>query len=297
MRELVNINGRIQNRDQAVLSVFDRGFLYGDSVYETVRTYEGIPFLLDRHLKRLTASAERIALPGPSEAYISREVSRTREQAGEGEWLIRIVVTRGETPYWPEGRPVGLDPAAFQKPNLIVYLVPFLEGIPELQESGVAVSIVPIRRNSTASLDPRIKSSNQLNNILAVAAASRDSSYEAIMLNPEGFVAEGASSNLFIVRNGELMTPPLGAGILEGITREVVFQLAGELGMPFREVDFLPQDLRDAEEAFLTSSIKEIMPIVRCNGRPVGSGRPGRQSVKLLERFHEMVRTSHRSHR
>ena len=111
MREIVNINGRIHNREQAVLSVFDRGFLYGDSVYETVRTYEGVPFLLDRHLKRLTASADRISIPCPPETRISGEVARTREKAGEGEFLIRIVVTRGETPAWPEGRPVGLDPA------------------------------------------------------------------------------------------------------------------------------------------------------------------------------------------
>ena len=171
MRELVNINGEILGRDRAVLSIFDRGFLYGDSVYETLRTYGGIPFLQGRHLRRLAASAEKITIPIPDLKKIAREIERTCGAADPGEYLVRVVVTRGEGPIWPVGPSVGLDPSLCKSPNLLVYVVPFPQRIESLQETGVTVSIVPIRRNPRVSLDHSIKSSNQLNNILAGGSA------------------------------------------------------------------------------------------------------------------------------
>ncbi|MBI4161496.1 MAG: aminotransferase class IV [Acidobacteria bacterium] len=292
MRELVNLNGEIRARERAVISVFDRGFLYGDSVYETLRTYGQVPFLLERHLDRLAASAGRIGIPVPDRGRIGSEAAHTCSAADPGEYLVRIVVTRGEGPAWPEGPPVGLDPSPCRRPNLVIFVVPFPEGIEALQERGVAVSIVPVRRNPAVALDPSIKSSNQLNNILAVAARGR-SAFEAIMRNPQGYVAEGASSNVFIVRGGEAWTPPLAAGILEGITREVVLRLAADAGIPAREADILPEDLVGAEECFLTSTIKEVMPIVDCDGRRIGSGRPGPVTRELQGRFRALVAASH----
>lgn len=293
MRVLVNINGTIAGRDGAMLSVFDRGFLYGDSVYETLRTYGQIPFMLDRHLDRLAASAARIALPPPDRDRITAEVLRTCRAADPGEYFVRVVVTRGEGPIWPQGPPVGLNPSTCRRPNLVIYVLPFPEDIERLQETGIAVSIVPIRRNPRVSLDPSIKSSNQLNNILAVAAAARDRAFEAIMRNPEGFIAEGASSNVFIVRGPELWTPPLAAGILEGITREVILPMARELGYPVRETDFEPADLAGADECFVTSTIKEVMPVVECDGVPVGSGQPGPRTRQLQQQFRRHVAACH----
>lgn len=293
MKEIVNINGEILGRDRAVLSIFDRGFLYGDSVYETLRTYDGIPFLQDRHLRRLAASAERITIPLPGSKEIAREIERTCQAAEPGEYLVRVVVTRGEGPIWPAGPAVGLDPSLCKSPSLLVYVIPFPRKIEALQKTGVPVSIVPIRRNPRVSLDPSIKSCNQLNNILAVVAASQKAAFEAIMRNPAGYVAEGASSNVFIARGGEIWTPPLAAGILEGITREVILELARDLGITVREQDFLPQDLLDSEECFLTSSLKEVLPVVECDGHPIGSGRPGPLTIRLLEKYREMVRISH----
>jgi branched-chain amino acid aminotransferase len=293
MRVLVNINGNIVGRDQAMLSVFDRGFLYGDSVYETLRTYDQVPFMMDRHLDRLAASAQRIAIPLPDPGHIAAEVRRSCRAAEPGEYFVRVVVTRGEGPVWPQGAPVGLDPATCQNPNLVIYVLPFPEQIADLQKNGIAVSIVPIRRNPRVALDPSIKSCNQLNNILAVAAASRDHAFEAIMRNPEGYIAEGASSNVFIFRNGELWTPPLAAGILEGITREVILRTARENGVTVRESDFLPEDLAAAEECFVTSTIKEVMPVVECDGRPIGSGRPGPRTLQLQRQFRRWVASCH----
>jgi branched-chain amino acid aminotransferase len=293
MRVLANINGKILGRGEAVLSVFDRGFLYGDSVYETLRTYGQIPFMLDRHLERLAASASRIGIPLPDRDGITAEALKTCRAADAGEYFVRIVVTRGEGPIWPQGAPVGLDPSTSRHPNLVIYVLPFPEGIEKLQQNGIAVSIVPIRRNPRVSLDPSIKSSNQLNNILAVAAAARDHAFEAIMRNPEGYVAEGASSNVFIFRGPDLWTPPLAAGILEGITREVILRIARQEKIPVREIDFQPEDLTGAEECFVTSTIKEVMPVVECDGVPIGSGQPGPRTRQLQLQFRRQVASGH----
>jgi branched-chain amino acid aminotransferase len=283
---LVNIDGALLPPERATVSVFDRGFLYGDSVYETLRTYRGKVFELERHLARLRRSARLIGMDLPwDDARLRAEIERTVREAGNPESYMRVVVSRGA------GR-FGLDPTLADRALPIVIVRP-LEAPPrESYERGVAVAIVSVRRNMREAIDPQAKTGNYLNSVLALAEARAAGAHEAILLDAEGLVAEGASSNVFCVRGGFLLTPPLSIGILDGVTRAIVLELAsgpGEAHVPEREAKLKPRDLYTASEVFITSTTRELLPVVEVvyegERHRVGDGRPGPVWRELLERF------------
>lgn len=279
------MSGHILEPEAARISVFDRGFLYGDSVYETVGTFRGRLFALGEHLNRLEQSAHRIALVLPPRAEIEAAVRQTVAAAGNPESRVRIVVTRGV------GRSGDLDPGTASQPQLIVIVQPLNPPAPHLFEEGVAVEVVSITRNHPGALDPAVKSGNYLNNVLAVgqARARRPDVHEAILCSPDGFIAEGATSNVFAVVDGVLLTPALSVGILAGITRSKVLAIAREIGAPCLETSFPREDLLRAEEAFITSSARGILPVTRIDGQPVGSGKPGPVTKRLMEAYQRRV--------
>jgi branched-chain amino acid aminotransferase len=284
MAAIVNVNGRVFDQERAVISVFDHGFLYGEGIYETLRTYNGQPFLFDRHMRRLRNSANMLALDVPlSNADMDRRFRETMEAArlGDGperEAYIRILVTRGigELTY---------DPAACPTPSVVVIVKPNVSPPREVFERGVMVSLVAVVRNHPGSVNPLIKSNNLLNNALAMQQAFRSGGYEGIMRNYRGELAECTQSNLFIVKNDVALTPPLDAGLLPGITREFLFELGAESNIVVREQVLRDADLFGADEAFLTSTTREIVPIVQVDDRTVGSGVPGPVTRSLLDAY------------
>jgi branched-chain amino acid aminotransferase len=281
--ERISVNGTITPPEEARVSPLDRGFLFGDSVYETLRTYGGRPFRLDRHLERLRRSAEALAIPHErAPVDVGREIERTLASAANDESAVRVVLSRGPGP-------IGYDPEACGPPTVVIYVRP-CPPIPDAWwREGIDVAIVRVTRNASTSLDPAIKCSNLLNNFLAWREARRLGAYEPILPNLEDRLAEGASSNLFLVRGGRLLTPPLSEGILGGITREAVLDLARQHGLPAAEEALGPDDLRRADEAFITSTLKGILPVRRCDGWPVHDGRPGPVTRRLMGLYEALV--------
>jgi branched-chain amino acid aminotransferase len=282
MAATVNVNGRVYDQDHAVISIFDHGFLYGEGVYETLRTYNGRPFLFERHMRRLRNSAGMLALPVPmSDTDIASRFRDTIEQAGLGpgqEAYIRILITRG----------IGdltYDPAATPRPSVVVIVKPHEDLPAGALERGVSAVLVPIVRNHPESVNPLIKSNNLLNSALAMQEAVRRGAFEGIMRNYRGELAECSTANLFIVKDGIAATPPLDAGLLPGITREFLFEVGRDIGIQVREQVLRDDDLFGADEAFLTSTTREVVPIVRVDDRTIGSGTPGRITTSLLEGF------------
>ena len=277
----VGIDGVIHDERTAVVPVFDRGFLYGDSVYEVTRTAGGRPVDLERHLERLDRSATAILLGPLDLGLVGRELAATLAAAGNPESYIRIVVTRG-------AGEMGLDPALADRPRRIVIVRPLKLPDRALYEQGAAVALVAVRRNLRRAVDPAVKSGNYLNNIMALAEAKRAGAYESIMCNAEGRVVEGSSSNLFVARGGELCTPALEDGLLDGITRRRVIELLHGAGREMAEAHLAPDDVRRADEAFITSSVRGVMPVVKVDGAAVGGGAPGpitREAMALYARF------------
>ena len=284
MAATVSVNGRITGERDAVISVFDHGFLYGEGVYETLRTYGRKPFLYDRHLRRLRRSADLIALPIPfSDADLDVHIRATMAAADfRGEAYIRILVTRG----------IGdltYDPAATPQPSVVIIVKPQVDPPPEVYRDGVTVVLVDIVRNHPASVNPMIKSNNLMNSALAMQEAIRRGGYEAVMRNFKGELAECAVANLFVVRDGAVLTPPLTAGLLPGITREYLFELGQHHGVDVREATLRDEDLFGAQEAFLTGTTREIVPIVRVNERVIGDGTPGPVTRTLLDAFRRSI--------
>jgi branched-chain amino acid aminotransferase len=259
------LDGRIVSESEAVVSVYDHGLLYGDGIYETVRAYEGVVFMLDRHIERLRRSASLIKLGLPEDVYIKNAVSLALEANRLVDAYVRITVSRGKGP-------IGLDPGLCPKPTFIVFAEPFKPYPESLYRQGVRLVISRIRRNLSDAIDPKIKSLNFLNNILAKIEAKDREAYEAVMLNAEGFVAEGTISNIFFVADGTLCTPSTDVGILDGITRELVIGLAQKNGVKVREGRFMPEDLMGASEIFFTNTTSEVMPVsqVEDSRYPVG---------------------------
>jgi branched-chain amino acid aminotransferase len=284
MAATVNVNGRVSDQEHAAISVFDHGFLYGEGVYETLRTYNGQPFLFDRHMRRLRKSAGMLALTVPlADADIDARFRETMHAAGLGgspdrEAYIRILVTRGigELTY---------DLSACPIPSIVVIVKPNVHPPREVFERGVKVSLVSIVRNHPSSVSPLIKSNNLLNNALAMQEAFRQGAYEGVMRNYKGELAECTQSNLFVVKNGVALTPPLDAGLLPGITREFLFEVGAEAGIRVGEAVLRDQDLFDADEAFLTSTTREAVPIVQVDDRAIGSGKPGPVTLALLDGY------------
>jgi branched-chain amino acid aminotransferase len=284
MAAIVNVNGRVSGQKDAVVSVFDHGFLYGEGVYETLRTYNGQPFLFERHMQRLRTSAGMLALAVPlTDGEIDRRFRETVRAAGLGdapsrEAYIRILVTRGvgELSYDPSGCP---------DPTVVVIVKPQIDPPPDVFTSGVRVALVPVVRNHPGSVSPLIKSNNLLNNALAMQEAFRRGGYEGIMRNYKGELAECTQSNLFIVKDGAALTPPIDAGLLAGITRAFLFEVGAEIGVPVHEAVLRDADLFGADECFLTSTTRELVPIVKVDERVIGSGAPGPITRALLDGY------------
>lgn len=255
------LNGKRVAPQQAVVSVFDHGLLYGDGVFEGIRFYNGRAFRLQAHLDRLVLSARAIALNLPyTPTQLADAVVETIAAAGVSEGYLRLVVTRGVGP-------LGLDPTRCHSPSVFIIADRLQLVSGETRSQGAKVIIAATRRLGPDGLDPRIKSLNYLNHILARLEASHAGADEAILLNSAGRVAEGSADNLFIVRNGELLTPPVMEGALDGITRQVVLELAVELGIPHREIPLAPYDVFVADECFLTGTGAELIPVASVDGR------------------------------
>src|SRR5262245_54156459 len=288
MAATVNVNGRIADAEHAFVSVFDHGFLYGEGIYETLRTYNGQPFLFDRHMRRLRRSAAMLALPVPlGDAQSDARFRETLDAAGLGtperEAYIRILVTRGVGE-------LSYDPAACPAPSIVVIVKPHVSPAADAFECGVHVALVPIVRNHPGSVNPLIKSNNLLNNALAMQDAFRRGAFEGVMRNYRGELAECTQSNLFVVKSGAALTPTIDSGLLPGITREFLFEVGASLGIPVREAVLRDEDLFGADEAFLTSTTREVVPIVQVDDRKIGAGRPGPATTRLLETFREKAR-------
>ncbi|HUE90368.1 MAG TPA: aminotransferase class IV [Vicinamibacterales bacterium] len=287
MNVQVNVNGQIADGARAAISVFDHGFLYGEGVYETIRTYHGEPFLFDRHMQRLRASAAMIALdvPLPDAAYLTRSMD-TMTAAGLGkrsdgavaEAYIRILHTRGIGD-------LSYDPAATPTPSVVVIVKPLPVPAEAQFRDGVKVCMVDIIRNHPRSVSPLIKSNNLLNNALCMQEALRKGGVEGVFRNYKGELSECSQSNLFIVTDGVVRTPPLAAGLLAGITRGFVFELGAALGIPVEDTVLGDDDLFGADEAFFTSTTKELMPIAQVDHRTIGSGKPGAVTQRLLAEY------------
>ena len=280
------VNGRFVSRSEATVAVFDRGFLYGDGVFEGIRAYQGRVFRLGQHVDRLFRSAKAILLEppaGPEELKdLIREGVRRR---GGGDCYIRVVLSRGEGD-------LGLDPRNCHTPATLVVIVDTIALYPqEVYQRGLEVISCVTRRTPTSALNPEIKSLNYLNNILAKIEVARAGADEGLMLNQEGYVTEATADNIFVRLAGGLVTPPAYAGLLEGITRQVVFELAAEMDLPLKEELLTLYDVYSAEECFLTGTGAEIVPVVRVDGREIGDGLPGPITKRLMARFKEVTVT------
>jgi branched-chain amino acid aminotransferase len=282
IRGAVYVNGTITAAHEAVVPVYDHGFLYGEGVYETIRTYNKAPFLFDRHTRRLRASAERLRLHVPfADDALAGWVDRTMAAAGElGEAYIRILLTRGvgELTY---------DVNATPAPSLVIIVKPLDEPPARVEKEGIRISLVPVLRNHPGSVNPIIKSNNLLNNALAMQAANAHGAEEALMCNYRGELSECSQSNVFLVRNGVALTPRSDAGLLEGITRAFIFEMGRAAGIDVREATLYPTDLETADEAFITSTTRELSPVVRIDDRAIGTGRPGPITLQLLQAYRQ----------
>lgn len=280
------IDGKYYDEQDAKVSVFDHGLLYGDGVFEGIRAYNGRVFKLAEHIDRLFASAKAILLniPMTREEMIKAVVQTCRENNLRDAY-IRLVVTRGVGT-------LGLNPHNCHRPVVIIIADKIQLYPEELYQRGLNIITVPTTRNLHSALNPAIKSLNYLNNILAKIEAINGGCEEAIMLNAEGFVAECTGDNLFIVKGKRVMTPPLSAGALYGITREVVIDLAGEMGLKVTEPNLTRYDLFNADECFLTGTGAEIIAVVKIDGRVIGEGKPGAITADLISRYRQLTSLS-----
>jgi branched-chain amino acid aminotransferase len=280
----VYINGKLFDKADAKVSVYDHGLLYGDGVFEGIRVYAGKVFRLREHVDRLYESARSIHLeiPMPREAMAEAVVSTVKANDKQ-EGYIRLVVTRGS------GN-LGLDPRRCSDPQVIIIVDDISLYPAELYEKGLEIVTAATIRNHPNALNPRIKSLNYLNNIMAKMEAIRAGCQEAIMLNANGEVAECTGDNLFVVKRGLLRTPPPHAGILEGITRNAVIELAKAAGIPFQEATLTRHDVYAADECFLTGTAAEVIAVVKCDDRVIGTGKPGPVTRQLRERFFQIAR-------
>lgn len=282
----VFIDGKFYPEREAKISVFDHGLLYGDGVFEGIRAYHGRVFKLKEHLDRLYCSAKAILLDIPmSHAELTRAVVETCRVNRVRNGYVRLVVTRGVGT-------LGLNPNRCRRPSVIIIAGSIQLYPPELYERGMEIVTVPTTRNLHSAVNPAIKSLNYLNNILAKIEANIAGVEEAILLNAEGYVAECTGDNLFIVKNGEVQTPPLSAGALYGITRATVMDLAREAGLKVTEPNLTRYDIFNADECFLTGTGAEIIPVVKVDGRVIGSGQPGPLTRMLTDRYHALTRVS-----
>lgn len=284
MSLIIYLDGQFVPKEQAVVSVFDHGLLYGDGVFEGIRAYHGRVFRLGEHLDRLYESARSIAMEIPvSKDEMQEIVLETLRRNNLRDAYIRLVVTRGVGD-------LGLDPRKCPKPTIFCIAASIQLYPEELYQKGLEVITVSTRRNISTACNPRVKSLNYLNNIYAKIEANLAGVPEAIMLNAEGYVAEATGDNIFLVKKGVLITPPAYVGILEGVTRNAVMDLARQKGIPVEEKLFTLHDVYTADECFLTGTAAEVIPTVKVDGRPIGDGKPGKITWELIAAFRELTK-------
>jgi branched-chain amino acid aminotransferase len=280
------IDGKFYDESRAKVSVFDHGLLYGDGVFEGIRAYHGRVFKLKEHIDRLFYSAKAILLDIPmTHAAIMKATVNTCRKNKLQDCYIRLLVTRGIGT-------LGLNPRSCKNPSVIIIAGKIQVYPEELYQRGMDIVTVPTVRNLHSAVNPAIKSLNYLNNILAKIEANNAGVEEAVMLNAEGFVAEGTADNIFVVKKGALYTPPLSAGALYGITRQTVIELAEAAGLKVTEPNLTRYDLFNADECFLTGTGAELIPVVKIDGRVIGTGQPGPITRKLVEDYHSLTKTS-----
>ncbi|MCW5782716.1 MAG: aminotransferase class IV [Nitrospirales bacterium] len=275
------LNGEFVKKDQARISVFDHGFLYGDGVYETLRVYQGRIFLLERHLARLRRSCELIRLVLPIQDYAWASImTEMLIRNGLQDAGLRVTISRGEGE-------LGIDPGLCPSPTIVVMAKPVVSYPPQMREQGVRLQLVSVRRNPKSAQSPQIKSLSFLNNILAKQEAGQAGAFDALMLNMDGHVTECTTSNIFFVSNHRLHTPSVACGILEGITREVVIILARELGIEVEEGAYVAADVLQGDECFITNTGLEIMAVSQIGRNSIGQGGSGEITMALWRAFHE----------
>jgi len=282
----IYIDGEFYEKEQAKVSVFDHGLLYGDGVFEGIRFYNGRVFRLDEHIDRLYDSARAICLTVPLDRQALIEATlETIRKNDLRDGYVRLVVTRG-------AGDLGLNPALCPKATIIIIAAKITLYPAEMYENGLKVVTCATRRIPHGALSPMVKSLNYLNNVMAKIEAANAGAGEGLMLNEQGYVAECTGDNVFIVKRGHVYTPPIASGALAGVTRAVVFELAAEAGIPVTEPDITRYDLFTADEVFLTGTAAEIIPVVTLDRRPIGDGRPGSVTRQLMTRFHELTQST-----
>ena len=279
----IYIDGQFYDKENAKISVFDHGLLYGDGVFEGIRFYNGRVFRLDEHIARLFDSAKAICLdPGLGQAEITEAVLETIRQNELRDGYVRLVVTRG-------CGDLGLNPALCPRATIFIIASKITLYPPDKYENGLHVITCSTRRIPHGALSPMVKSLNYLNNVLAKIEAAQAGAGEGLMLNEQGYVAECTGDNIFTVKNGRIFTPPISSGALAGVTRGVVFEIAAEFGLPISEPEMTRYDIYTADECFFTGTAAEVIPAVRLDNRVIGTGNPGPVTKRLIARFHELT--------
>ena len=280
----IYIDGKFYSEANAKISVFDHGLLYGDGIFEGIRFYNGRVFRLEEHLQRLWDSARSICLEIPMTMRdMTEAVLETIRQNRLRDGYIRLLLTRGI------GN-LGLNPTQCKAPSVIIIAATIALYHEDFYRKGLTIVTCATRRSNPAALNPAVKSLNYLNNVMARIEANLAGADEALMLNDAGNVAECTADNVFVVKQGQIFTPPVTAGALRGITRSVVFEIAAELGVKVRETDITRHDVFVADECFLTGTAAEIVPVVKADGRSIGSGKPGPITARIIARFRQVTR-------
>jgi branched-chain amino acid aminotransferase len=277
------LDGKLVDESEAKISVFDHGLLYGDGVFEGLRFYNGRVFRLEEHIRRLFDSAHAIVLDLPwTQEEVIKFTCETVAANGLTDGYIRLVVTRG-------AGELGLNPYLCKVPSLFIIASTIKLYPEEYYQNGLAIITCATRRPAPAALMPQVKSLNYLNNIMAKVEAIQSNALEAVMLNEQGYVAECTGDNLFLIKNGVLLTPLISDGALDGITRAVILELADQLGVPFKEKSLTRYDIYTADECFLTGTAAEVIPVVSLDRRKIGDGKPGEFTKRFLKAFHELA--------
>jgi len=282
---LIYLNGKLVEKEKALISVFDHGLLYGDGVFEGIRSYDGLIFKMKEHIDRLYRSADAIQLKIPlTKDEMTKAVIETLKANKLNGAYIRLVVTRGPGD-------LGLDPRKCKAATIFIITDKIALYPKEFYQKGLQIITAKTKRNLVAALDPRIKSLNYLNNILAKIEAIKAGTEEAIMLSYNGYITECTGDNIFMVKDGSLITPPADVGALEGITRDAVIKLSGHAGVGFEEKMLKMDELYSADEVFLTGTAAEIIPVTAIDKKKIGDGKPGRTTLKLWEEFRKLTKT------
>ncbi len=284
---LVSINGVLTPPEEAMVSIFDRGFLYGDSVYEVTLTYNDTPFLMKEHLDRLWNSATGIGMEiswsrDKIIQFVSEGLEEFKTLVSASRYYIRIIVTRG-------GGEIGLDPSLSEGQNLFIIFKPLPEPNLVQYEKGVDLVVTEVLRNPKRAMDPNVKSGNYLNNVMALKQAREKGAYDAVMLNENGYVTESSTANIWIVLGDRIITPPVDAGLLGGITRQTLMRIGIEKGFNIREQNFTADTLCSADEVFITSSTREVLPVTMINEQTIGTGKPGKITTALHKLYKEFI--------